>query len=169
MRIEGKKPSPTNLADIVSSMDDGFSDDVGVPPESAVTAGSAITSPMREATAKYAEKRERRSRKALVLPPEDPADTPASEDPPVFVHGKPVIEHNVPIPPHGNVGAVRYPFRDMKAGDSFFVKQEPGESRAKLSARVRSASAQFRRRATGEVVSFTTRMEKTGIRVWRIS
>ena len=176
MRIDGKKPNPANLADIVSSIDDeengvrepaadvgGFGDEVGIPVEPV------------PAPAPVVEKAERRGRKKAA--PEPVPQTPdLTIDEAAFLgapaeqpSGKPMIEHNVPIPPHGNVGAVRYPFRDMKTGDSFFVKQEAGESRKKLSARVRSASAQFRRRSTGEVVSFTTRMEKNGIRVWRTS
>lgn len=196
MRIDGKKPDPANLADIVSSMDSdandpsGFVDDVvgevavGLPPEVVpVPPEPVITSPL-------AIKTERRGRKKKDIPPVvEPA--PAPPTPEMLEEGpdaretsevtaavdevveelkkKPVIEHGIPIPAHGNVGAVRYPFREMKQGDSFFVKQEPGESRKKLSARVRSASAQFRRRSTGEVVSFTTRMEKNGIRVWRLT
>lgn len=199
MRIAGNKPDPTNLADIVSSMDgeaNGFVDDVvvGIPPEPApVPSEPVVTSPA-------VVKAERRGRKPKGIPPAvEPATAPPTpemleegpdaRETPVSdtsvkdeeqnaaavdevveeLKKKPVIEHGIPIPAHGNVGAVRYPFREMKKGDSFFVRQEPGESRKKLSARVRSASAQFRRRSTGEVVSFTTRMEKNGIRVWRLT
>lgn len=209
MRIAGNKPDPTNLADIVSSMDSdasdpadtaGFVDDVvtdvavGIPPEvvtpTPVPPEPVVTSPLAQATKKVTERRGRKPKgipatakplgPALTSPDEMNDPPPASEPEPPEVTAavdevveelkkKPVIEHGIPIPAHGNVGAVRYPFREMKKGDSFFVRQEPGESRKKLSARVRSASAQFRRRSTGEVVSFTTRMEKNGIRVWRLT
>lgn len=207
MRIGGTKPDPTNLADIVSSMDGeseaevaGFVDEtitgtVGLPP--AAPEAVVITSPLKQKTEK-ARKRKGVPDTAQPLgpaltnpaesnnpPPEVPPGepTPAPDDQAEFeqenaaaitevvdeLKKKPTIEHNIPIPEHGNVGAVRYPFREMKKGDSFFVRQETGESRKKLSARVRSASAQFRRRSTGETVTFTTRMEKNGIRVWRLT
>lgn len=182
MRIAGNKPDPSNLADIVSNMDAdaetaGFGDDnVGLPPEPP----PPVEVPP---VAKAARKRKGAPATAKPLGPaltnpaesNDPPPEGAPDDKAEFEQehaaatGKPVIEKGVPIPPHGNVGAIRYPFRDMDEGDSFFVKQEDGESRKKLSARVRSASAQFRRRSTGETVTFTTRMEKNGIRVWRVT
>jgi hypothetical protein len=192
MRIGGTKPDPTNLADIVSSMDGeseaeaaGFGDDVitgavGLPPEITSVGAAVITSPLKQKTEKARKKKE--APPAVEPTPEVPPEVPPpippddqmefeQEDAAQVAQGKtkPVIEHNIPIPAHGNVGAVRYPFREMKQGDSFFVRQETGESRKKLSARVRSASAQFRRRSTGELVTFTTRMEKNGIRVWRLT
>jgi hypothetical protein len=69
------------------------------------------------------------------------------------------IERNIPIPPHGNAERGRYPFGQMRVGDSFFT---PG---ARSSAA--SGASQFAKRHPG--YRFITRIEGKGVRVWCIA
>jgi hypothetical protein len=78
------------------------------------------------------------------------------------------IEKDIPIPdgPRNKKHAdkklgskrIKYPFRDMQVGDSFFVDGESCEGKA------RSAATAFGRRW---MVVFVCRKESTGIRIWR--
>ena len=162
MRIEGKKPEPSNLAEILQDIEGG---EAGTSEEvegfGMTVAEPVVTSPMTQ-----------RAEKRLKIKIEPyPKSEPALEPTPEPVVGRwtaPGVESDIPIPPHGNVGTVRYPFRAMEPGQSFEEPAQEGETRKKLSARVRSASAQFRRRSKTQV-TFTTRMTKKGIRVWRVT
>lgn len=53
----------------------------------------------------------------------------------------------------------RYPFRQMKIGDSFFVPELQAH-------KVRTAASYFHCR--NREFSFVTRQEKGGVRVWRV-
>ena len=67
------------------------------------------------------------------------------------------IEKGVPVTRRTSAGGTRkYPWNEMKVGDSFFV---PEKTAGQLSITIAS-------RATGFM--FTTRTENGGIRVWRI-
>ena len=74
------------------------------------------------------------------------------------------IENNVPIPDvHSRI---KYPWPEMKVGDSVFIKAEKGETPTRLKAIARS-SVNYYGSKTGK--KFRTRVfsEENGIRVWR--
>lgn len=82
-----------------------------------------------------------------------PADRPAFR-----------IEKNVPIPPKGaGKRRVKFPFREMKPGDSFLVPaKSPAEQRL-VRQRVTTYGIQTLGKGT-----ITTRTVPKGVRVWRI-
>jgi hypothetical protein len=74
------------------------------------------------------------------------------------------IEQDVPIPRENWTGNNRYPFRDMKVGDSFFISSDtPGEA----ALRVRSSVCYFSKR--NPEYHFTVLKVDGGCRVWRIA
>lgn len=70
------------------------------------------------------------------------------------------IEKGVPMPPSSS-GNLKYPFRSMAVGDSFFVA---GKSVGTMAANASPAA-----RRIGGGTKFTCRAENGGVRVWRIS
>lgn len=69
------------------------------------------------------------------------------------------IEHNIPIQ---NVRR-KWPFRNMKVGDSFVVPPEDGP-------KVRCAADSFKRSpAANGAFNFTCRTTAEGLRVWRVA
>ena len=68
------------------------------------------------------------------------------------------IESDIPLP-SGVRRARRYPFKDMKIGDSFLVKDRKAAS-------VMSAVRRFMRQE-GNGRAFTTRNVDGGVRCWR--
>ena len=72
------------------------------------------------------------------------------------------IEKGVPAPTK-QTRSSKYPFRDMKVGDSFFIKSDdPEPLRKKLS----SASTMFCK--TNPDFKFKTQVFDTGVRIWRV-
>lgn len=71
------------------------------------------------------------------------------------------IDSNVPIPsPQATGRHSRYPFREMKIGDSFLVPNEHD------SVRVRSSASYFGIR--NKEYRFIVRKDTGGVRVWRV-
>lgn len=84
------------------------------------------------------------------------------------------IEKGIPMPAkvrtggrHAGYGRQRYPFPDMEIGDSFFVASSESLSQWQLSGRLGDAASSYARRRPG--LTFTTRYEASGVRVWRIT
>lgn len=72
------------------------------------------------------------------------------------------IESNVP-PPSGDSGRpAKYPWAEMKVGDSFRFDGAPG-----VRDRISASSRAFAKRNAG--VAFVTRREGDGYRIWRIA
>lgn len=73
------------------------------------------------------------------------------------------IDNNVPIPGHkaGTKEGYKYPFNDMRVGDSFLVQPDPVSGRNKIAA----ACSQHSKRHGGK---FITRKTPEGIRIWRV-
>lgn len=69
------------------------------------------------------------------------------------------IDDNVEIPPKRNRSTKKYPWAEMKIGQSFFV---PNKSQASLSA----TAIGYSYRHPG--LKFTTAKENDGVRCWRI-
>ena len=67
------------------------------------------------------------------------------------------IEKNVPLPPDPRGRPSKYPFSEMKPGDSIFV--------ASKAAAARRASYLF---GVRHGLEFATRKEGDGVRIWRI-
>lgn len=83
------------------------------------------------------------------------------------------IEKGVSVSPasHGVRGerACKYPWREMKAGDSFFVPFVKGKTASWLQSNLFTAGAQFKKN-NNPSWKFATRVDHDagGIRVWRI-
>lgn len=70
------------------------------------------------------------------------------------------VESGIPLPNKGHVGAApKYPWAEMKVGDSFFVKGTT----------TRAFSAQVARRARMDGHKYSVRTVDGGVRVWRIA
>jgi len=67
------------------------------------------------------------------------------------------VEKGVPVPKEPRKRNVKYPWREMEVGDSFYTE---------TSQPVVSSSAILAQKRTG--MRFTTKREGTGTRVWRI-
>lgn len=83
------------------------------------------------------------------------------------------IEKGIPMPA-ANRGHDGYPWRKMEVNDSFFVPFKPEEttpeSHRKAQRRIAIAANAFAKRLRqkrGEPCRFSTRIEPSGIRVWR--
>lgn len=72
------------------------------------------------------------------------------------------IDRGVPLPPPKPLYQRKYPFRDMRVGDSFFA---PGKTRQQLKTSIRYATCECRQFTTRRV----TENGVTGLRVWRIA
>lgn len=76
------------------------------------------------------------------------------------INEEPILESNAGTPPPART---KYPFWKMQINDSFLVKCVPSsDTQRKISG---AASAYAKRYG----VKFTTRQDKDGIRVWRVS
>lgn len=76
------------------------------------------------------------------------------------------IDDGVPLP--ANAGRVsKYPFGDLKAGQSFFVDFNNSVSKMR-SFRTLVSKKGAMMRANGENVKFTVAPELSGLRVWRV-
>ena len=72
------------------------------------------------------------------------------------------IETGVPIPSK-QVRTPKYPFRNMKVGDSFFIKSQHAESDRK---KVSAAANMFCK--LNEGFKFKTQVFEGGVRTWRV-
>ena len=68
------------------------------------------------------------------------------------------IETGVPVPENKFIRVSKYPYADMKPGDSFFVRKSVNT--------MRSSSYAYGKR---NKMKFTVRSEDTGARVWRLA
>lgn len=73
------------------------------------------------------------------------------------------IESNIPVPLTATGASHRWPFAEMKIGDSFFV---PLETAGAIGQIVRPAASVWARRHAG--FKFTIRKMDGGYRIWRI-
>lgn len=69
-----------------------------------------------------------------------------------------VIEKNVPVPPHGNAGALNKTLRAMEVGDSLVVTDKTQQTVWTTASKVGKQMGW----------AFVTRAAEGGIRVWRI-
>ena len=76
------------------------------------------------------------------------------------------IEKNIPIPLTNYKKAIgsKYPFLQLKIGDSFFIKCDDNEKRAKQTTLIALSG----RLSKEYKMKFTTRKVDGGVRVWRI-
>jgi hypothetical protein len=72
------------------------------------------------------------------------------------------IESGIPIPTLESK-RIKYPFREMKVGESFFVKDI--ENPKKTRNRIASAATMW---ARNKDYKFRTQVFDTGVRIWRI-
>ncbi len=70
------------------------------------------------------------------------------------------LQKNIPMPAPKN----KYPFADMKIGDSFFIKDEPGKPATRV---VQPAAAHYKR--IDSSFDYRTRQMDGGVRLWRIA
>ena len=73
------------------------------------------------------------------------------------------IERGVKMPP--KIGPCKYPWKDMKPGESFPMRPRKGERLAVLRNRMSCAANYACKRGFGK---FTTRQMDGGVRVWRV-
>ncbi len=83
--------------------------------------------------------------------------TASTESRPVAEHGVIGIDKNVPIP----TGKIKYPFRQMEIGDSFFVA---GATTTKLSSQMNITA-----KSIGNGCKFRSKTVDGGVRIWRIA
>ena len=77
------------------------------------------------------------------------------------------IENNVPLPPlrYGNNHS-KYPWREMKVGDSFHVPpRRPDQSAAQVQAAMAATASGAGKRLKAR---YTVRQEGDGVRIWRV-
>ena len=72
------------------------------------------------------------------------------------------IESGIPVPKN-KTSKSKYPFAEMRVGDSFFLEGNPGAQQSVLG----SASSFYTKRHPG--MKFTVRREEMGARIWRIA
>tara|TARA_R100001086_G_scaffold236180_1_gene159522 strand:- start:218 stop:493 length:276 start_codon:yes stop_codon:yes gene_type:complete len=85
------------------------------------------------------------------------------------------LTSNIPVPTDFRSTELKYPFEDMKVGDSFFIAPEyEDETVKRLSNRIAQARQSYQKRCIkqGNEVRFTQRMwveeEVAGCRIWRV-
>ena len=76
-----------------------------------------------------------------------------------------IIQSDVPIP--ARIGNKVYPFSEMNVNDSFFYPFEVEKETSAQAQKVYMALYRFKLKNKGN--AFTTRISKTGVRVWRIT
>ena len=86
------------------------------------------------------------------------------------------LEDNIPIPPDFHEGSRKYPFVDMKVGQSFFIAPEyEDETVKRLGNRIAQARQAFQKKMAKleTPVQFTQRIDTkddiVGYRIWRVS
>jgi hypothetical protein len=85
------------------------------------------------------------------------------------------IENNIPMPVTSKSSPYRkYPFAEMKVGDSVFFADEPKGTQSNPSVASRMYSAHSRKKFSSRKKpdggsKFTSRKEGTGVRIWRIA
>lgn len=74
------------------------------------------------------------------------------------------IEKGIPIPPPTSQGNVKYPWREMEVGDSFFVSAKTPKDCSRMQSGFGASWKRFK------PMKFTSRIENegAGVRVWRI-
>ena len=82
------------------------------------------------------------------------------------------IEDGIPLPPNSRgAGYCKYPFAEMKVGESFLIAM-PGATSQQRSSRASNVNATIRvfkqRDKTGKDKEFTRRAVDEGVRVWRV-
>ena len=85
------------------------------------------------------------------------------------------VDSAIPIPTDFRTTELKYPFENMKVGESFFITPEfEDESVKRLAGRLSQATQSYQKRMAkqGEEVRFTKRLwtedEQSGYRVWRV-
>ena len=73
------------------------------------------------------------------------------------------VESGIPVPPDARGLTNKYPWNDMKVGDSFFVPDRPDGRRSAL-----SSSVNYQHKKSGNTVKYATRKVTGGVRVWRV-
>lgn len=73
------------------------------------------------------------------------------------------IEKGVPIPEQGENRKMKYPWRQMEVGDSFFIECDVYKANSVL-----SAARSWSYRNTDGLSQFARREEDNGYRFWRI-
>ena len=76
------------------------------------------------------------------------------------------IERSVPLTTKGITQFSRYPFSQMKVGDSFFLNKIPGKPLATLRNALRQAALLFCKHNCLNW-EFSTRTTINGVRIWR--
>jgi hypothetical protein len=75
------------------------------------------------------------------------------------------IDKNIPVPDKKSGANCKYPWREMKVGDSFLV---PYRSAADANERAYQQSGIINNQKSYRPKRYTSRQQKDGIRVWRI-
>lgn len=80
------------------------------------------------------------------------------------------VEHNVPMPVKVQlVRKLKYPFKIMRIGDSFFIPRTAGENIENVRSRIIMAAYSYRKRAKDTDFNLSTKVSAEGLRVWRVS
>lgn len=79
------------------------------------------------------------------------------------------IERNIPVSPKGRGPgrSEKYPFADMKPGDSFCVPTQNGQEPRQLQSTLAGCWTRYIK-AHAPDAKFTTRQVDGGVRVWRV-
>lgn len=77
------------------------------------------------------------------------------------------IEKRVPIPENKRGKPNKYPFPDMKIGDSFLFTENLKDKRKSI--QHASAAANTWKKVTASKFKFSCRLVKNGVRIWRIA
>lgn len=76
------------------------------------------------------------------------------------------IDKGIKIPPEGE-SRIRYPFKMMKSGDSFFIQESDGRGARKLRACISSAALRYQRKKDCKfTIRTTTENGIRGVRCW---
>jgi len=75
------------------------------------------------------------------------------------------VDNNIPLPEQKSGRERKYPWWDLKVGDSFLMFTDPSRSNCHKAA---AMSATFSKRVKGGKWKFSVRTTDKGIRVWRI-
>jgi hypothetical protein len=77
-----------------------------------------------------------------------------------------LIDKGIKIPKEGE-SRIRYPFKMMKNGDSFFIQESDGKGTRKLRARISSAALRYKRKKYCKfTIRTVTENEIRGVRCW---
>tara|TARA_R110000851_G_scaffold254_7_gene922 strand:+ start:37 stop:357 length:321 start_codon:yes stop_codon:yes gene_type:complete len=81
-----------------------------------------------------------------------------------------VIEQGVPLPEDTRGAQTRYPFSQMGAGDSIFIKMKEGDDSKRMKNRLSQATRTYGKKQQPEwhfVLRYRLENEVSGVRVWR--